>query len=124
MTGFTKEYRAVFGVRPICKVLPIASSTYYAKVAVECDPDRASDRARKDVDDREDVTRIYDASGQRYGARKVWHALSREGRCLNGLLQVQPEMNVLQEQMKRPLILLIAAGCAKNHIGRAISEAQ
>jgi putative transposase len=80
MTGFIEEHRAVFGVGPVCKVLPVAPSTYYAKVAVECDPDRASDRARKDVDDREDVNRIHDASGQRYGARKVWHALRREGK--------------------------------------------
>ena len=28
--------------------------------------------------DREDIKRIYKASGQRYGARKVWHALRRE----------------------------------------------
>jgi transposase InsO family protein len=34
------------------------------------------------VDDREDVNRIYDASGQRYGARKVWHALRREGKYI------------------------------------------
>jgi transposase InsO family protein len=79
MTGFIEEHRAVFGVGPICKVLPIAPSTYYARVAVECDPDRASDRAKKDVGDRKDVERIYDASSQRYGARKVWHALRREG---------------------------------------------
>jgi len=80
MTGFIEEQRAVFGVGPICKVLPIAPSTYYARVAVECDPDRASDRAKKDVGDRKDVKRIYDASSQRYGARKVWHALRRDGK--------------------------------------------
>jgi len=80
MTGFIEEQRAVFGVGPICKVLPIAPSTYYARIAVECDPDRASDRAKKDVGDRKDVKRIYDASSQRYGARKVWHALRRDGK--------------------------------------------
>jgi len=63
---------------PERRVLPIASSTYYARVAVECDPDRASDRAKKDVGDGKDVERIYDASSQRYGARKIWHALRRE----------------------------------------------
>ena len=79
MTGFIEDHRTVFGVGPICKVLPIAPSTYYGRVAVEWDPDRASDRAKKDVGDRKDITRIYDASSQRYGARKVWHALRREG---------------------------------------------
>ena len=80
MTGFIEDHCTVFGVGPICKVLPIASSTYYARVAVESDPDRASDRAKKDVGDRKDVERIYDASSQRYGARKIWHALRREGK--------------------------------------------
>jgi len=75
-----EDHCTVFGVGPICKVLPIASSTYYARVAVESDPDRASDRAKKDVGDRKDVERIYDASSQRYGARKIWHALRREGK--------------------------------------------
>jgi len=80
MTEFIEDHRAVFGVGPICKVLPIAPSTYYGRVAVECDPDRASDRAQKDVGDRKDVERIYDASSKRYGARKIWHALRREGK--------------------------------------------
>ncbi len=42
-------------------------------------PELASDRAKSDVIDREDIERIHKASGQRYGARKVWHALMREG---------------------------------------------
>jgi len=80
MTGFIEDHRTVFGVGPICKVLPIAPSTYYARVAVESDPNRASDRAKKDVGDRKDIERIYDTSSQRYGARKIWHALRREGK--------------------------------------------
>ena len=43
------------------------------------DPELASDRAKSDVIDCEDIKRIYKASGQRYGVRKVWHALRREG---------------------------------------------
>ena len=79
MTAFIGDHRAVFGVGPICKVLPIAPATYYARAAVMRDPELASERAKSDVIDCEDIGRIYKASGQRYGARKVWHVLRREG---------------------------------------------
>lgn len=78
--AFIEEHHAVFGVGPICRVLPIAPSTYYARAAVKCDPDRASDRAKRDVLDKADVKRIFDGSRGRYGARKIWHALRRESR--------------------------------------------
>ena len=79
MSAFIETHRAVFGVRPICRVLPIAPSTYYARAAIVRDPDLASHRARRDRDDSVRVQRVFDASGGRYGARKVWHALRREG---------------------------------------------
>ena len=80
MTGFIEEHRAVFGVGPISKVLPIAPSTYYARRALERDPDLASDRAKRDKVDKENIKRVFGASGGRYGVRKIWHALRREGR--------------------------------------------
>jgi hypothetical protein len=46
MTSFIDENRAVFGVGPICRVLPIAPSTYYARAAVADDPSQASNRAK------------------------------------------------------------------------------
>jgi len=80
MTAFIEEHRDVFGVGPICRVLPIAPSTYYERKAVERDPDLTSDRVKQDRKDGRDIKRVFDASGGRYGARKVWHALRREGR--------------------------------------------
>lgn len=83
MTSFIDENRAVFGVGPICRVLPIAPSTYYARAAVADDPSQASNRAKQDAKDAKDVVdikRTFDASGGRYGARKVWRALKRGGR--------------------------------------------
>ncbi len=44
------------------------------------DPELASERAKSDAADCQDIKRIYKASGKRYGARKVWHALRREGK--------------------------------------------
>ena len=45
MIAFIKEHREVRGVEPICRVLQIAPSTFYSHLAVENDPDKASDRA-------------------------------------------------------------------------------
>lgn len=79
MTGFIDENRAVFGVEPICRVLAIAPSTYYARAAIARDPDLASDRAKQDEKDSREIDRVFGASRRRYGARKVWHTLRREG---------------------------------------------
>ena len=80
MIGFIDEHRSIFGVGPICRVLGIAPSTYYARKAIERAPDLASNRAKQDREDSREIKRAFDASGKRYGARKVWHALRREGR--------------------------------------------
>ena len=80
MMAFIEELRSVFGVGPICRVLGIAPSTYYEHKAVERDPDRASARAKRDAMDKDAIKRVFEASRDRYGARKVWHVLRREGR--------------------------------------------
>jgi len=82
MTAFIADHRNVFGVGPICRVLPIAPSTFYARAAIDCAPDLASDRAKRDKVDKENIKRAFGASGGRYGARKIWHALRREGRSI------------------------------------------
>jgi putative transposase len=48
MIAFIDDQRAVHGVEPICKVLPIAPSTYHAHEAKRRDPLRLSARARRD----------------------------------------------------------------------------
>ena len=64
MTAFIEEHRGVFGVGPICRVLPIAPSTFYAHAAVARDPDRSSSRAKQDkVDSREIIPTIIDRDG-------------------------------------------------------------
>ena len=79
MIAFIDEHRAIFGVEPICRVLRIAPSTYYARALIARDPSLASDRMKQDIKDSEAIKRIFDASDSRYGARKVWRALRREG---------------------------------------------
>ncbi len=79
MIAFIDDHRAVHGVEPICRVLPIAPSTYHAHVALRHDPSRASDRARRDAGLVPEIRRVWEENFQVYGVRKVWHQLRREG---------------------------------------------
>lgn len=77
MITFIEEHRVAHGVEPICRVLPIAPSTFYAHAAIDRDPGLASDRAKQDAIDRKKIKDAFDDSGKRYGARKIWHELRR-----------------------------------------------
>nr|WP_157960530.1 IS3 family transposase [Primorskyibacter marinus] len=77
MIAFIDDHRYVHGVRPICRFLGIAPSTFYAFKAVERDPDPASARTRQDRLDMVAIKEALDGSRGRYGARKVWHQLRR-----------------------------------------------
>jgi transposase InsO family protein len=79
MTGFIDDHRDVYGVEPICRVLPIAPSTYHAHVARRADPSKASARTRRDVGLRTTIRRIFDENFRVYGVRKVWRQMMREG---------------------------------------------
>jgi putative transposase len=74
MTAFIDEHRVTHGVEPICQVLEIAPSSYYA---ARVRPPSA--RAVRDAELRADIGRIHLANYAVYGARKLWHALRREG---------------------------------------------
>jgi putative transposase len=79
MIAFIDEHRAVYGVEPICRVLPIAPSTYYAHAACRTDPSRAPARSRSDAELSRAIRRVWDENFQVYGVRKVWRQLRREG---------------------------------------------
>jgi transposase InsO family protein len=79
MIAFIDDHRGAHGVEPICKVLPIAPSTYHAHVAKRRDPARLSARARQDAALKIEVRRVFDQNFSVYGVRKVWRQLRREG---------------------------------------------
>jgi transposase InsO family protein len=79
MTGFIDDHRDVYGVEPICRVLPIAPSTYHAHVARRADPSKASARTRRDTVLRGTIQRVFDENFRVYGVRKVWRQMMREG---------------------------------------------
>ena len=79
MVRFIDDHREEYGVGPICKVLPIAPSTYYAHKAREADPALRSARARRDEELSTEIRRVWEANFRVYGVRKVWRQLNREG---------------------------------------------
>jgi transposase InsO family protein len=78
MIAFIDDHRAAYGVEPICRVLPIAPSTYHAHAAKRVDPGKLSTRARRDVALQVEIRRVWEANFQVYGVRKVWRQLQRE----------------------------------------------
>ena len=77
MVDFIDHHRDVYGVEPICTVLPIASSTYYEAKLRQVAPDRRSERQRRDARLREAIHQTWHANRCVYGARKVWRQLQR-----------------------------------------------
>jgi len=78
MVSFIDALRQGHGVEPICAVLPIAPSTYYEHKACQADPERLSERAKRDAYLRPEISRVWEANFKVYGVRKVWRQLNRE----------------------------------------------
>jgi hypothetical protein len=79
MVSFIDDHREHYGVEPICEVLPIAPSTYFARKAQQRDPARRSARAKRDAGLCVEIARVWQDNFQVYGVRKVWRQLRREG---------------------------------------------
>jgi len=73
MISFIDDQRAVYGVESICRVLPIAPSTYYHQLACRADPSRASAREQRDAELRPEIQRAWDDNYKVYGVRKAWN---------------------------------------------------
>jgi transposase InsO family protein len=74
MIAYIDQHRDRYGVEPICRVLPIAPSTYY-------DAKRKPPSARKlrDEELKVEIHRVHAENFGVYGARKVWRQLHRKG---------------------------------------------
>jgi putative transposase len=79
MVTFIDQYRDVYGVEPICAVLPIAPSTYFLRKAQLHETAKQSARAQRDAELRLAIQRVWDDNDQVYGPRKVFKQLRREG---------------------------------------------
>jgi transposase InsO family protein len=79
MVTFIDQHRAIYGVEPMCAVLPIAPSTYFLRKAQQQAPTTRSARAQRDDELRAAIQRVWDEHDQAYGPRKVWKQLQRDG---------------------------------------------
>jgi len=123
MIGFIDDHRSAYGVEPICRVLPIAPSTYHEHAAQRRDPSRMSERAQRDAVLKQEVKRVFEANFGVYGVRKVWWQLRREGmrvaRCTVARLMRKTGLKgVIRGKSVRTTISDKAAVCALDHVNR------
>ena len=123
MIAFIDKHREANGVEPICKVLPIAPSTYHEHVARRGDPSRAPDRAKRDADLRREVQHVFEENLGVYGVRKVWRQLRREGvkvaRCtVARLMRDMGLAGVIRGKPVRTTVSDKAAPCPLDRVNR------
>jgi putative transposase len=123
MIAFIDEHREVYGVEPICRVLPIAPSTYHEHVARRADPSRLPPRAQRDAELREKVQRVFAENLNVYGVRKVWRQLQREGvpvaRCtVARLMRDMGLAGVIRGKPVRTTVSDKAAPCPLDRVNR------
>jgi putative transposase len=99
-----------FGVEPICRVLGVPTSTYYA--AKRRPP---SARRLRDEQLKTEIRRVWDANYQVYGARKLWRQLQRDGvqvaRCtVERLMRELGLAGAVRGEAKRTTIVAEPAG--------------
>ena len=123
MIAFIDDHRALYGVEPICRVLPIAPSTYHAHAARRADPGKLPARARSDAALMVEIRRVFEANFYVYGVRKVWRQLGRDGirvaRCtVARLMRVMGLKGVVRGKSVRTTIPDPAAKCPLDRVNR------
>jgi len=123
MITFIDDHRKEHGVEPICKVLPIAPSTYHEHKARQADPSRLPRRAQCDAALRMEIKRVFDANFGVYGARKAWRQLKREGfdvaRCtLARLMKSMGLAGAVRGKPARTTVSDKAASCPLDRVNR------
>ncbi len=123
MTAFIDEHRDTYGVEPICRVLPIAPSSYYEQLARRIDPAKAPLRVQRDVALQPQIQRVWDENFQAYGARKMWHQLKRENiavaRCtVERLMRRMGLTGVIRGKPVKTTISDKAMPCPRDHVNR------
>ncbi len=82
-------------VEPVCKVLQVAPPACRRRVARRRNPElRSSRREQRDTLLLPEITRVWNANQQVYGAVKVWKQLQREG--------IQVARCTVERRMRRP----------------------
>ena len=123
MIAFIDAPRDAYGVEPICRVLPIAPSTWHEHAARRADPSRLPARAKRDEVLKEEVRRVFDENFGVYGVRKVWRQMNREGfdiaRCtVARLMKSMGLQGVIRGKPLKTTISDKAAPCPLDRVNR------
>ena len=123
MIAFIDDHRGAYGVEPICKLLPIAPSTYHAQAARRADPSLLPARAKRDASLMPQIARVFEENFEVYGVRKIWRQLKREGqdvaRCtVERLMQTMGLQGVIRGKPVKTTISDKAAPCPLDHVNR------
>ena len=123
MIAFVDDHRAIYGVEPICTLLPIAPSTYYARAARRADPDKLPPRAKRDAVLKTEIRRVFEANFRVYGVRKIWRQLAREGivaaRCtIARLMRVMGLQGAVRGKPVQTTIADTARPCPLDRVNR------
>ena len=123
MKKFIDAHRGVYGVEPICRVLPIAPSTYYEHAARRLDPGRLPPRARRDARLSIEIRRVFNENFGVYGVRKVWRQMLREGfdvaRCtVSRLMRSMGLAGAVRGKRIRTTVPDPAAPCPRDRVNR------
>ena len=123
MIAFVDDHRGAYGVEPICRVLPIAPSTYRDHLAKRAAPEKMSARARRDQVLKVAVARVFAENFKVYGVRKVWRQMRREGfdvaRCtVERLMRSLELQGVIRGKPVRTTLSDRAAPCPLDHVNR------
>jgi putative transposase len=129
MKTFIDDHRDVYGVEPICRVLPIAPSTYHEHAARRANPDCWPPRAKWDAWLRPEIRRVWEENFQVYGVRKVWRQLDREGikiaRCTTARLMKQMDLaGAIRGKPVKTTISNPAAPCPRDKVNRQFRAAR
>jgi putative transposase len=128
MIAFIDDHRGAYGVEPICRVLPIAPSTYHAHIARQADPGRLPSRSKRDAVLMTEIQRVYEENFCVYGVRKIWRQLDREGitaaRCtVARLMRAMGLQGVVRGKTVRTTIPDPAAACPLDRVNRQFKAA-
>ena len=123
MIAFIDDHRGAYEVEPICKVLPIAPSTYFDNRAKQANPEKLSFRAKRDIVLQQEIHRVFHENFRLYGVRKVWQQLRREGldvaRCtVARLMKVMGLEGIIRGKPIRTTFSDKAAPCPLDHVNR------
>ncbi len=129
MIAFIDAHRAVYGVEPICRVLPIAPSTYREHAARRADPSKLPPRAKREAELAGHIRRVWLDNFEVYGVRKVWRQLRREGievaRCtVARLMRALGLQGVVRGKAVRTTISDKAAPCPQDRVNRDFTAAR